>query len=62
MIIEDETDINRLLSEILKADGYLPVQAYSGTEGLLLEIPATSLIATGALILAVVLMLRKKEI
>ena len=36
LIIEDETDINRLLSEILKADGYLPVQAYSGTEGLLL--------------------------
>lgn len=36
LIIEDETDINRLLAEILKADGYSVVQAYSGTEGLLL--------------------------
>lgn len=36
LIIEDETDINRLLAKILTADGYLTIQAYSGTEGLLL--------------------------
>lgn len=36
LIIEDETDINHLLAQILEADGYLAIQAYSGTEGLLL--------------------------
>ncbi|HBA68082.1 MAG TPA: DNA-binding response regulator, partial [Lachnospiraceae bacterium] len=36
LIIEDETDINQLLAKILEADGYRTVQAFSGTEGLLL--------------------------
>lgn len=33
MIIEDETDINRLLVRILEAEGFQTVQAFSGTEG-----------------------------
>lgn len=38
MIVEDETDISRLLVRILKAAGYQTIQAFSGTEaGLLLE-------------------------
>ena len=36
LIIEDETDINQLLAKILEADGCRAVQAFSGTEGLLL--------------------------
>lgn len=36
LIIEDENDINRLLSRILEGEGYQVVQAFSGTEGLLL--------------------------
>ena len=32
LIIEDETDINRLLAQILESDGYRTVQAFSGTE------------------------------
>lgn len=36
LIIEDETDINRLLAQILESDGYRTIQAFSGTEGLLL--------------------------
>ncbi len=36
LIIEDETDINQLLSKILESDGYRTIQAFSGTEGLLL--------------------------
>ena len=36
MIVEDETDINRLLARILGDEGYRTVQAFSGTEALLL--------------------------
>lgn len=36
LIIEDETDINRLLARILEADGHRVLQAFSGTEALLL--------------------------
>ena len=36
LIVEDETDINRLLAKLLKAEGYRTVQAYSGTEAILL--------------------------
>lgn len=36
MIVEDETDINRLLTRLLEDGGYRTVQAFSGTEALLL--------------------------
>lgn len=36
MIVEDEADIHRLLARILEAEGYGTVQAFSGTEALLL--------------------------
>ena len=36
MIVEDETDINRLLARILGDECYRTVQAFSGTEALLL--------------------------
>lgn len=36
LIVEDDADINRLLKTILQKNGYLPEQAFSGTEGLLL--------------------------
>ncbi|MCI8544494.1 MAG: response regulator transcription factor [Lachnospiraceae bacterium] len=36
MIVEDETDINRLLARILEEGGYETVQAFSRTEALLL--------------------------
>jgi DNA-binding response OmpR family regulator len=36
LIIEDDTDINNLLAEILRRDGYGVAQAFSGTEGRLL--------------------------
>ena len=36
LIVEDETGINKLLADLLKEEGYRPVQAYSGTEALLL--------------------------
>ena len=36
LIVEDETSINKLLADLLSEEGYLPVQAYSGTEALLL--------------------------
>lgn len=36
MIVEDETDINRLLARILEDAGYETIQAFSGTEALLL--------------------------
>lgn len=36
LIVEDETDINRLLAKLLQAEGYRTVQAYSGTEAILL--------------------------
>ncbi|MGX4601480.1 response regulator transcription factor [Faecalimicrobium sp. JNUCC 81] len=35
LIIEDDNDINRLLSEMLLNEGYTVKQAYSGTEGLI---------------------------
>ena len=34
LIAEDDTDINRLLSRILEAQGYQALQAFSGTEAL----------------------------
>lgn len=42
LVIEDDADINQLLSKILKREGYEVTQAYSGTEAVLLlekEIP-----------------------
>lgn len=36
LIVEDDADINRLLYQILKKNGYFPEQAYSGTEAKLL--------------------------
>lgn len=36
MIVEDETDISRLLARILEGEGYRTVQAFSGTEAALL--------------------------
>lgn len=36
LIVEDDTGINKLLGDLLREEGYLPVQAYSGTEALLL--------------------------
>ena len=36
LIIEDDTDINHLIREALFRSGYTCVQAFSGTEGLLL--------------------------
>mgnify|MGYP001067189873 FL=1 len=35
MIVEDETDINRLLARILEGEGYRKVQAFSWTEAML---------------------------
>lgn len=35
LIIEDDNDINKLLSEMLLNEGYTVKQAYSGTEGLI---------------------------
>lgn len=36
LIVEDDADINRLLYQILKKNGYSPEQAFSGTEARLL--------------------------
>lgn len=36
LIVEDDADINRLLKTILEKNGYLPQQAFSGTEARLL--------------------------
>ena len=36
LIVEDDADINRLLYKILKKNGYVPEQAFSGTEARLL--------------------------
>lgn len=36
LIVEDDTDINRLLQRILVQDGYDTIQAFSGTEAKLL--------------------------
>ncbi len=36
LIVEDDTDINNLLSKILSAEGYRTMQAFSGTEAELL--------------------------
>jgi len=35
LIIEDDDDINNLLSEVLENEGYIVKSAYSGTEGLI---------------------------
>ena len=35
LIIEDDTDINNLITEALAKAGYACTQAFSGTEGLL---------------------------
>ncbi len=37
LIIEDDTDINNMLSILLKQNGYRTISAYSGTEGLLVH-------------------------
>lgn len=36
LIVEDDTEINKLLADLLREEGYLPAQAYSGTEALYL--------------------------
>lgn len=36
LIIEDDTNINNMLAKLLNNNGYETIQAYSGTEGLLL--------------------------
>lgn len=36
LVIEDDADINQLLARILKREGYEVIQAYSGTEAILL--------------------------
>jgi DNA-binding response OmpR family regulator len=36
LIIEDDNDINNMLCDLLKQNGYVPVSAYSGTEALML--------------------------
>lgn len=37
LIIEDDTDINRMLATLLEQNGYTVTSAYSGTEGLLVH-------------------------
>ncbi|MBQ9895083.1 MAG: response regulator transcription factor [Ruminococcus sp.] len=37
LIIEDDNDINNMLSLMLKSNGYSTISAYSGTEGLLVH-------------------------
>ena len=37
LIIEDDTDINQMLSKLLVQNGYRTISAYSGTEGLLVH-------------------------
>lgn len=37
LIIEDDNDINQMLSKLLKQNGYETISAYSGTEGLLVH-------------------------
>lgn len=32
LVVEDDSDINRLLCNIIKKNGYTPKPAYSGTE------------------------------
>lgn len=44
LIIEDDTDINNMLSILLGRNGYRTVSAFSGTEGLLLHNEETDLI------------------
>lgn len=36
MIVEDDTDLNQLLTDILTDANYQTIQAYSGTEAMLL--------------------------
>lgn len=35
LIVEDDEDINKLLSEVVKEEGYKPKSAYSGTEAMI---------------------------
>ncbi len=44
LIIEDDTDINRMLHKLLQHAGYRTVSAYSGTEGVLVHGGEVSLI------------------
>ncbi len=44
LIIEDDNDINQMLSRLLQLNGFSSVSAYSGTEGLLLHNETISLI------------------
>lgn len=44
LIIDDDNDINQMLSKLLALNGYKSVSAYSGTEGLLLHNKTISLI------------------
>ena len=44
LIIEDDNDINEMLTKLLTGNGYETVSAYSGTEGLLLHSADTSLV------------------
>lgn len=44
LIIEDDTDINEMLKQLLTLNGYEVISAYSGTEGLLLHNATVDLI------------------
>lgn len=44
LIIEDNTEINQMLQELLRSKGYATVSAYSGTEGVLIHSKEVSLI------------------
>lgn len=44
LIIEDDTDINQLLSKLLVQNGYRTICAYSGTEGLMVHNAEVNLI------------------
>lgn len=45
LIVEDDTDINRLITEILRRQGYRVMQAFSGTEAMLrMELEEFSLV------------------
>ena len=37
LVIEDDKNINEMLQEVLKANGYNVISAYSGTEALLIH-------------------------
>ena len=44
LIIEDDNDINGMLSKLLEKNGYETKSAYSGTEGVLLHGPDIDLV------------------